>query len=253
MIVDDIYTPLEEAKREIQRRWNDKKLEKKVEEFLNNDIPDFLKDSPKVMLMRQLQSPNLEFERFRNMACAIGLESVLPEFVQDIFVKHNSLKFHLGKVHFYVGKDGDDKKEVLTHEIVDFDKSQGQQIREVETCFGCKLTEFHHNMLHTEFSDTQEKIKDMSLWLEKVGKDAKEFYLKYLTLAVRNGVMFESFLLNKEEKSLTTKVVLPAIIRIEEEFGMKPLIVRLLPKETENDLSWSYYDKSKIKYVGRKQ
>jgi hypothetical protein len=34
MNLDDIYTPLEEAKEEIQRRWEDKELKKKVEEYL---------------------------------------------------------------------------------------------------------------------------------------------------------------------------------------------------------------------------
>ena len=35
-----IYTPLEEAKKEIWRRWNDKELRKKIDDFSKNDIPD---------------------------------------------------------------------------------------------------------------------------------------------------------------------------------------------------------------------
>jgi len=34
MNVNDIYTPLQEAKAELERRWNDPELKKKVEEYL---------------------------------------------------------------------------------------------------------------------------------------------------------------------------------------------------------------------------
>jgi hypothetical protein len=40
--LENFYTPLSEAKREIWRRWNDKALRKKVEEFLDGDVPKML-------------------------------------------------------------------------------------------------------------------------------------------------------------------------------------------------------------------
>ena len=43
--IKDIYTPLSVAKKEIWRRWNDKELRKKVEDFLGGDIPEVLKIS----------------------------------------------------------------------------------------------------------------------------------------------------------------------------------------------------------------
>ncbi len=37
--IKEIYTPLSVAKKEIWRRWNDKELRKKVEDFLGGDMP----------------------------------------------------------------------------------------------------------------------------------------------------------------------------------------------------------------------
>ena len=58
--IKHIYTPLEEAKEEIWRRWNDKALRKKVEEFLGGDIPDLFKKKPCAVLARSVVSPNFE-------------------------------------------------------------------------------------------------------------------------------------------------------------------------------------------------
>ena len=62
--VDDIYTPLSVAKKEIWRKWNDKKLRKKVEYFLEGNISEFLKDEPTAYLARHIVSPNFEFSCF---------------------------------------------------------------------------------------------------------------------------------------------------------------------------------------------
>lgn len=62
--LEDIYTPLKEAKEGIWRRWNDKELRAKVEEFLGGDVPEFLRDEPKAYLARQLVTPNFSFFRF---------------------------------------------------------------------------------------------------------------------------------------------------------------------------------------------
>jgi hypothetical protein len=35
MNVNDIYTPLQEAKAELERRWEDKELKRGVEEYFN--------------------------------------------------------------------------------------------------------------------------------------------------------------------------------------------------------------------------
>ncbi len=60
--VEKIYTPLSVAKEEIWRRWNDKELRKKVEDFLGGDIPEVFKKEPRATIFRYIATPNLEFK-----------------------------------------------------------------------------------------------------------------------------------------------------------------------------------------------
>ena len=78
--IKHIYTPLSVAKEEVWRRWNDKDLRQKVEEFLNGDIPEFLQNEPKSYLARHVASPNFEFTRFLELAGEIDLNPVCPEY-----------------------------------------------------------------------------------------------------------------------------------------------------------------------------
>jgi len=45
--IKEIYTPLSVAKKEIWKRWNDKALRKKVEDFLGGDLPPHQKSDGK--------------------------------------------------------------------------------------------------------------------------------------------------------------------------------------------------------------
>jgi hypothetical protein len=68
-------------------------------------------------------------------------------------------------------------------------------------------------------------------------------------LFIRNGVLFENFLSTKEEINFTEKTVLPNIAIIEKTFGIKPLIVRISPKEAEEDIYWQCYPAHIKKYL----
>lgn len=63
--IKEIYTPLSVAKKEIWRRWNDKDLRKKVEDFLGGELPKALRSKePGAVLSRDVISPNKEFSIF---------------------------------------------------------------------------------------------------------------------------------------------------------------------------------------------
>ena len=101
--LNKIYTPLSVAKKEIQRRWKDKKLRKKVEDFLGRDVPDELKKDPKAVLVRHIASPNNEFIRFLNLSELIGLKPKCMEYQHDKFRAENQDKYYLGKLFFFNG------------------------------------------------------------------------------------------------------------------------------------------------------
>lgn len=241
MNLDDIYTPLEEAKKEIKKRWSDKDLEKKVDDFLKGDLPDFLQNSPKAYLARHISSPNMEFMRFKDLAKDADLEYILSECLSDRYLSKNSLKHHLGKMFFHEGINKNGDKIFNPKLVVDFRKADRNILREVDSTVGKKLVDLHHDILFAEFPETKDMTKDISDWLDRNGKSPRNFYPKFLAFFIRNGILFENFLLNEEEKMLTETVIIPAVEMLKEKFGIMPLIVRLLPRETDDDKSWYYY------------
>jgi hypothetical protein len=59
----EFYTPLEQAKEEIWKRWRNENLRRKVQDFIDN-IPQPFQDAPKAVLFRQVATPNFEFFHF---------------------------------------------------------------------------------------------------------------------------------------------------------------------------------------------
>lgn len=95
-------------------------------------------------------------------------------------------------------------------------------------------------------------IFDASSWFRSQGTTASEYYLAFLLLFVRHGILFENFLLDRRELSFTENVVLPTLAAIRNELGLKPLIVALEPTEVEEDRYWKCYPNELRTYVEEK-
>lgn len=244
MNLDDIYTPIDEAKEEIWKRWEDKELKKKVNNFLGANLPHFLIDSPKAYIARHVATPNFELLRFFDLTDKINMEFVLSEYLDDKFVTENICKYHLGKILFSDNTKDEKRpdKPSSAKSIIDFNKSNGKRILELKTVDGENLVEFHHKLLN-DYRKQNCTIHDFSKWIKSKGESPEEFYIFFLSFFVRNGILFENFLLNKEEKNITQNVIIPAFQVIKNIFGIKPLVVRLLPKESEDNLYWYSYPK----------
>lgn len=239
--VDDIYIPLEFAKEEILKRWNDKQLRKKVETFLQGDVPDVFKKSPKAILARQILSPNFELLHFLELAEAISLDPACFGNLDDKLVVKNFDKYYLCKLYFDdgIGKRGGEKLSALR--IVDFNKFNGKTFRSTQTIFGTGLVDFHQAMAHSMGLNTF--FFDASQFLQKKGRTSKNYYKYFLSLFICHGVLFENYLLTGEYGNLTRELLLPNYRLVKELFGVDPLIVRGVSMEEEDLLHWRYYPK----------
>lgn len=237
--VDDIYTPLEEAKEEIWRRWNDKALRKKVEDFLGGDIPSVFKEAPRAVLSRQILSPNFEMLRFLDLAKESNLKSVLLEYPLDKFVTKNLDKYYLGKIFFYngVGKNGGRKLSSI--KVIDVDKYDGKPFVSIQTLWGGSFINFHKSLVENVIPNME--VFDISHFYRENGGVACKYYLRYISLFVCFGILFENYLFYGAYNELTESVFLPSFRKICETFGLKPLIVQLVPIEKERDVYWRYY------------
>ncbi len=106
------------------------------------------------------------------------------------------------------------------------------------------LVDFHHELINPHSEDIH--IHDFSEWIKRYGCTADKFYVYFLAFFLRNGVLFENFQITPEEKDFTIKNVLPAFKTLVEIFGLKPLVVKLLPGETADHKHWVSYPKKII-------
>jgi hypothetical protein len=233
--VENIYSTLSEAKEEILRRWNDKKLRKKVEDYLG-EIPEVLRDAPRAVLARHITTPSLEFKYFYDLADIINLKPLIWEYRSDKFYTINQDKLSLAKLHFLDEK----KSKILSKKIIDFNGVEGKRIEDINTLWGENLITFHRRLIdNSGFKDVSSF--DASLWYKSKGANATENYKYFLSLFVQGSVLFENFLENDNEKKFTNNIVLPAFAEVVRIFGLKPLIVPIASKEDATEMYWWCY------------
>lgn len=127
---------------------------------------------------------------------------------------------------------------ITSIKVMDFRRLQMTRFADVRTLWGERLADFHHGLLSQSVSEIGRY--DISPWYESHGEKAKEYYPYYLALFICHGILFENFITNGEDR-FTKSVVFPAFKQVVDHFGIKPLIVPLVPHETASDIYWRCY------------
>jgi len=248
-----LYTPLAQAYQELLRRRQDGRLERAVSEFLSGNIPHPLRKEPRAVLPRSIMSPNYEARQFTDLVEEFGkLEPLYWEYAADKFTSNNDLKRMLGKLYFFHGRGRRNGARVESFNIIDFPASDGERLSSMATLWGEDFVRFHHEFFDARFRRLSHTFYDSSRWLEANGKRAESYYRSFLALFIRHGVLFEDVLLNSKELGFTTRIFLPAFLSLQRMFGVKPLIVPIATKTTENDNLWFCYPAADKAYVEEK-
>lgn len=242
---DTLYTPYEEAIKEIKRRYADTSLKQRVIDWIGFDaaskIP-FMFHEPVAVLFRHVATPNFEMARFMDMATKGSLKPIIFEYFDDKFVANNPTKRALGKMQVFhgVGKKGGQK--ISKHTIINFNESNGHTIREVKTIYGTPLTTFHNDLFLKKYPSYKNSLFDASLILGDFGHEARLYYKKYLALFICFGCLFETVLPNdSEEAPFINNIFMPAFEEVAALFGVKPIIVNILPNESADQEYWDFY------------
>jgi len=248
-----VYSPLSEAMKELQVRWEDKELETKLHKFLQGDFPRPLVNGFKAVLFRQLFTPNYEFRHFMSLVTTLNIKPMFLEYHDDKFTSQNPLKHSLGKIifHQYKGKNGNTR--IDSRNVIEFNINDGKRICEIQTIWGQSLIDFHHELLESIFPGSNTYLFDGSLWFHRGGKCAKEYYTRYMALFVRNGILFENFILDGDELRFVREVFLPAFIEVWKKTGKKPQIVSLLSLDTQANKYWISHPIGTLTYVEEKK
>lgn len=248
-----VYTPLSDAIRLLNERQKDPTLVSKVRKLLNGNVPKLFEENKCAIMARQLATPNYENIRFINLANGSGLHPVFLEYFNDKFTSVNKYKHSLGQLHVQnkINKNGGRCVEKIT--IIDFNKSNGKKLKDIKTLWGEPLIDFHKKLFELH------KLKDFSFfeetdWYKKGNEKPVDFYVNFFLLVTCFGILFENFLLLKEdiEGEFTRDVVLPALEKVINLTGVKPLIVPVEAVDLETDDFW-YYHPPLIKTAIKKQ
>ncbi|MFA7000049.1 MAG: hypothetical protein WC241_02930 [Candidatus Paceibacterota bacterium] len=243
---DMVYTPLSSAIKILEERQKDKNLIEKIDRILKNNIPEPLqKISKNGVLFRQVATPNFEARWFIELTKDHGLKTNFFEYFDDKFTSNNYYKHSLGQLIIHndkKNKKGEDIEERIT--IVNFNKYNGKELKDVKTLWGDSLIDFHKKLFE-KYSYKKEDFNfyDASEWFMENGDEAINYYTNFILLFICRGILFENFLFSGSEEKFTKDILLPAFKKALELAEVKPLIVPIPPMdgEIEEDMHWHSY------------
>lgn len=251
-----VYTPLDEALEELKKRQTDPTLHEFIQKELPVGAPLPMLTNPKAVMFRQVVTPNYEIRRFLDLIDMVeGLSPMFLEYAEDKFTDNNEWKYSLGKVGFYFGQGKKGGEKIERTRVIDFNSYRGKKLAEVKTLWGQSLIDFHHELFLEAYGGgtlNNDSFFDGSDWFSQSGGQAIDYYKNFLALFVKNGVLFENFLLDTKEIDFTKNVFLPAFIKITQESGVKPLIVALEPTEIESAEFWMCHPAASLSFVNKK-
>lgn len=123
-------------------------------------------------------------------------------------------------------------------------------MKEIKTIWGQDFCQFHHELTENIIPGVDsKKFYNFSDWFNKHRNITDYYYLHYLALFLVHGVLFENFITKNGEREFTENKVLPSFYKLQEIFGIKPLIVPISSLEDEQELYWCYYPAKAKKIV----
>jgi len=250
---DDIFTQQREARRELIRRRRDPELKRLVYENLHSGAGAILDKfaAPRAVLFRQIATPTHEVLRFLRIAKHMQLAPLILEYYGDKFVSAgNTYKRSLGKMPVYQHTGIDGRDIVKHHTVIDFNAYTGKPLSTVRCKTGESLIDFHHALV-TKLGrlNIETQCVDATHWFQGAGGHAENYYEQFLTLFIRDSILFEYFEPGKAEETFAFEVMLPAFRNVTERYGVRPLIARLVPKNKEARKFWDCYPKKIEKFL----
>ena len=251
---DHLFVSQNEARATLINRKKDMELKKRVWEKMNPEARAIISkfSSPRAMLFRQVATPTHEILRFLRIAKHMNLNPVILEYYADKFVSAgNPYKRALGKMPIYqhTGIDGRDNVKYRT--VVNFNEYTGKALSTVRCISGEPMIDFHHKLL-----DKMSRLNiathcaDATPWFHAIGGIAGKYYEEFLTLFIRDAILFEYFEPTESEQRFVRETMVPAFQNVTSRFGLQPLIVRLVPKNKEGRKLWDAYPKKIEQLIG---
>lgn len=235
-----MYTKPETALRELRLRWEDARLRSKVREFLNGaQLPSSFEREPQAVYARQVATPNFEAQQFLERAKTLELPAFWWEYSGDKFYPGLPEKWHWGRMVFFEGHGKKSGQKTARVTVIDFNKYSGKPMKEIQTLWEKPFVEFHNGLFPSGTPPFE--LYESTDWMSRAGASAECYYKYFLAAFICQGILLENFLPVKHEQEFWRDIIQPAIQELISFFGIEPLIVRLIPQETECDEYWMWY------------
>jgi len=248
-----VYISIHEATEELEKRQNNPAIDEYLSKVLPVGVPSALKNKKSIVLFRHIATSNYEICRFVILTDALhDLQPLILEYTEDKFTNRNECKYFLGKISLANGVNKNSEDIFERHNIINFNDSNSKPISSINTLWGQSLVDFHHEMFFEDFPTHQNNVFDLSKWLHQQGTCARGYYKAFLSLFLKHGILLENFLVAGKELSFTKEIILPTILEIEAETGLRPLIVALEPTEIEDSKFWLSHPYKKREIILKK-
>ncbi len=165
-----MYTPLEQAKEEAWKRWDNQDLRLRVLEYV--EMPEVFCTAPKAVWYRSLVTPSFEGLLFAKTAKTIGLQPIFLEYVEDKFCVMNPDKIAMGKMTFYYGKGKRNGDRTTIEKVVDFNQCSGNRFDSITTSWGMDFVDFHHQLFSSKLKDSSRF--DLASWCKVAGPQCQD-------------------------------------------------------------------------------
>ncbi|MCX6901897.1 MAG: hypothetical protein NTW03_00135 [Verrucomicrobia bacterium] len=246
--LSELYTPLEEVREIVEKRYADTSLRLRLEHDFFGPPPGAYQ-GPRACIARAVHTWNYEFQLFAKLARLTGLKPLATEYCDDLFCTMNFGKLSRLRMTIVEGKSKDGNI-LRTRKIADIMANEGKPFSQIKTLWGENLLQFHHKILKVYSPDIE--IVNETQWLRRYGNSARDFYPYLLAKFICHGVLFENYCRLGQENRFTLEVVLPSISKVIERYGHKPVIVNLLPTSSESDRYWDFFPECVGNLIARK-
>lgn len=226
---DMYYISASQAQEQLRRRAH---LRDAVEQFWEDNgmpFPSELKAGDYAGLGRHVPTFRFEDALFTLMAESAGLPPTWLGYEQDTFVTQSNVKRSLVRPQLTERANKHGAPITKTQKLVpNPDWFQGRALAEIRMDDGQPMVDWHHERLRRAVPQAQSY--DMSHICDHWGGRAENYYTAYLSLFVAHGVLFEDYHGGESGGALdgfTSRVFEPAAARVEQLFGVNPLVVAL--------------------------
>jgi hypothetical protein len=230
-----IYTPITEGLAAL-RAQSDPALAREILAFANppHAFQQRLHQTP-LILFRAIVTANYETDRFLGLAAQLGIPPLFLEMTNVAFAPAvNATTRRLAKPPVTTASG------YRAVRIIDFHRYDGAQLPDIRCHDGRPLVAVHHELLGRQYGPRiLDHLVDGNPFIGSEGP--RGYYERLFALVSVAGIQAESFLFDGPEACFTHNIIMPAIEATKARFGVRPIIVPLLPPESESDPRWEYY------------